>query len=1043
MLGVVSSIFLVGVLAAQVDPGLLSGLRWRLVGPFRGGRSLSAVGVPSSDRTFYFGSVGGGVWETTDAGLSWRPIFDSQPIASIGAVAVAPSNPNIIYVGSGEADMRSDIGYGNGMYKSSDAGKTWTHIGLEDTHQIGRVIVDPHNPDVVFVAALGHAYAPNSERGVFRSNDGGKTWSRVLYKDDNTGAIDIAFDPQNSQTIYASMWQTRRPPWNIYPPSNGPGSGLYKSIDGGATWTQLQGGLPSEGLGRIGIAVAPSNPNRVYLIVDAKQGGLYRSDDAGKTWTRTDDEARIWTRGWYFGTVTVDPNNADVVYIPNTSVYKSIDGGKSFVGFKGEPGGDDYHSVWVAPEDSNRIIISSDQGTVITLNGGKTWSSWYNQPTAQFYHAITDNRFPYWIYGPQQDSGAIAVASRSNYASITERDVRPISVGEENGYVAPDPLNTDVVFGGTVTRYNWLTAQNQDVSPSIGRPENFRHTWTLPLVFSPADPHKLYFSHQMLFRTMNGGNSWDQISPDLTRENPGVPPNLDATTGASGLASPRKGVIYAIAPSPLDAQLVWIGTDDGLIQITSDDGKHWTNITPPQLTPWSKVGIIEASHFDKLTAYAAVDRHRLDDRQPYIYRTHDGGKTWQMVANGIPAGHFVNVVREDPKKRGLLYAGTELGIYISFDDGDHWQPLQLNLPITSVRDIEVHGNDLVVATHGRSLWIMDDIEPLREINPAVNTQPAHLFQPTEALRIRPGSDQATPYPKELPHGENPPNGAIVYYYLKDVQTAPVTLEVLDSKGTVIRRYASNQKPRAVQEKSLRVTMDWVTIEPSLSAAAGMHRFVWNLQYPPAALNESQPWRSAVGVWALPGKYTVRLTAGGHTYEQPLAVKMDPRVNTPTADLAAQFDIAQRTAAAIRQISPALKQAKNISSQVAALQLKTKDNSATGKLLSNFMRQLSTVMGPPPLNYGAPVIPLITDRTSLEYLLASYTELEDAVESADRAPTQEQESASQTYDKTLQTTIPEWHGVLQDLAKLNQQLKEEGLTQITAQPASNVPESEEY
>ncbi|HXZ28303.1 MAG TPA: hypothetical protein VEG08_09940, partial [Terriglobales bacterium] len=721
--------------AQQVDPAVFAGLHWRLVGPFRGGRALTATGVPGQPSVFYFGSVGGGVWKSTDAGNTWEPIFDSQKIASIGAIAVAPSAPDVVYVGTGEADMRSQISYGDGMYKSSDAGRSWTHIGLEDSQQIGRILVDPHDPDRVFVAVLGHAYAANSQRGVFRSSDGGKHWDRVLYKDDNTGAIDLAFDPTNSQVIYAALWQTRRPPWNIYPASNGPGSGLFKSTDGGTTWQQLTQGLPTEGLGRIGVAVAPSDPNRVYALVDAKDGGLYRSDDAGRTWTRASNEARTWGRGWYFGVVEVDPKNPDVVYVCNTSVYKSVDGGKNFTAFRGAPGGDDYHGLWIAPDDPQRMIVSSDQGTIVTLNGGQTWSSWYNQPTAQLYHVATDQRFPYWIYGAQQDSGTIAVPSRTDYASITGHDWGPVALGESD-MVAPDPLHPGIVFGGTVDRYDVATSQGQDVSPTIGRPGTFRRTWTLPLVFSSADPHKLYFSHQFLYRSTNGGRSWEQISPDLTREDPGVPANLDPVTAGYGLASPRKGVIYSIAPSPLSPNLLWVGTDDGLIHRSSDDGKHWSDVTPKELTAWSKVATLEASHFDEKVAYAAVDRHRLDDYRPYIYRTHDGGKTWQMVAKSIPADSFVNVVREDPLRAGMLYAGTELGIYVSFNDGDDWQPLQFNLPVSSVRDITIHGDDLVVATHGRSFWILDDITPLREAKAELAAEPVHLFKPATALRIR-------------------------------------------------------------------------------------------------------------------------------------------------------------------------------------------------------------------------------------------------------------------------------------------------------------------
>ncbi|MCL5671017.1 MAG: hypothetical protein M1423_06955, partial [Acidobacteria bacterium] len=602
------------VVAQQYNPQLFDGMRWRLVGPFRGGRALTACGVPGEPDVFYFGAVDGGVWKSTDAGRVWKPIFDHEPIASIGAMAVAPSDPEVIYVGTGEADMRSDISYGNGMYKSTDGGRTWTHIGLADTQQIGRVLVDPHNPNLVYAAALGHAYGPNAERGVFRSTDGGETWHKVLYKNENTGAIDLAFDPANSATLYAALWQTRRPPWSVYPPSNGPGSGLYKSADGGNTWKHLTGhGLPQEGLGRIGIAVAPSNPNRIYLIVDAKEGGLYRSDDAGKTWQRVDGEARIWGRGWYFGGVTVDPKNENVVYVANTALYRSQDGGKTFTVLKGAPGGDDYHDLWIDPHDTSHMIVASDQGTVVTLNDGRTWSSWYNQPTAQLYHIITDNQFPYWIYGAQQDSGSLGIISRSAYLGINGFSWRPIDVGGESEYIATDPLNPHILYGGSagtgVSRFNLLTNQNQDISPTLAHPGVYRSTWTLPLVRSPIDPHVLYFGSQAIFRTADGGDTWQIISPDLARENPGIPPNLDPVTAADTAGGNRRGVVYTIAPSPLEEGTIWAGTDDGLIQLTRDGGKTWQNVTPPGLAAWSKISMLEASHFDAETAYAAVDRH--------------------------------------------------------------------------------------------------------------------------------------------------------------------------------------------------------------------------------------------------------------------------------------------------------------------------------------------------------------------------------------------------------------------------------------------------
>ncbi|MCU1309020.1 MAG: hypothetical protein JWO20_145 [Candidatus Angelobacter sp.] len=1018
-------------LAQQTDPALFSDMKWRLVGPFRGGRSLSAVGVPGNSSTFYFGAVGGGVWKSTDAGTTWAPIFDSQPIASIGAVEVAPSDPNVIYVGSGEADMRDDITYGNGIYKSTDAGQTWSNIGLRDSRQIGRIIINPKNPDDVFVAALGHAYGPNAERGVFRTTDGGRNWKRVLFKDDSTGAIDLAFDPQDPKVIYASLWQTRRPPWNVYPASNGPGCGLYKSTDAGATWQQLKNGLPEEGLGRIGIAISANDHNRIYLIVDAKEGGLYRSDDAGKTFTRTDKEQRIWGRGWYFGGITADPKNADVLYVSNTSVYKSTDGGKSFTAFKGAPGGDDYHSVWISPDDSARMVVSSDQGTIVTLNGGKTWSSWYNQPTAQFYHVATDNRFPYWIYGAQQDSGAMAVPSRSNSASISERDWHPVEVGGESGMIATNPADPNVVFGGTVSRYDFTTAQSQNISPTTGRAGSFRTIWTLPLAISSADTSKLYFAHQMLFRTIDAGKHWDVISPDLTREDPGVPANLDAITAKYGLASPRKGVIYTIAPSPLDAALIWVGTDDGLIHVTHDDGKHWQNVTPEKLTPWSKVGIIEASKQDKQSAYAAVDRHRLEDLRPYIYRTHDGGKSWQLINKGIPDGAYVNVVREDKERRGLLYAGTELGMYVSFNDGDDWQPLQLNLPVASIRDVSVRKDDLVVATHGRAFWVLDDIGPLREVNSKVASESAHLFDPQTALRIRPGSDQGTPYPPEIPKGENPPAGAIIDYYLKDASASPVTLEILDSAGALVRKYSSGEKPPVVDEKALDIPIYWVRPPQILSDKAGMHRFIWDVHYG-ASLpggNRGGGRRGNSGPWAVPGQYTARLTANGKAYTQPFSVELDPRLKVTTEDLQLQFATSQKAAAKQAQISRASAQAASMTKQIKDLQTKSKPDDVTIAALEKFSQRVSDLAGRGTDVFG-PVDSVDTDQTSLRHLGTAFGQINSAVQSAAAAPTPDQLQALEENTTTLQSTLAEWQKVLtQDLPQINAQLRQANLAEI--------------
>jgi len=874
----------------RIDPSLYAGLRWRNIGPFRGGRVNGVSGVPGQPSTFYFGSVGGGVWKTTNAGRTWLPIFDSQPIASIGAIGVAPSNPNVVYVGSGEADMRSQISYGNGIYKSTDAGRTWTHIGLDDTRQIGKVIVDPRNADVVFVAALGHAYGANPDRGVYRSRDGGATWQKVLFRSNDVGAIDLAFDPGDPQTIYATLWNTRRPPWSIYPPSYGPGSGVYKSTDGGANWQQLTRGLPADGVGRIGVAVAPSNRSRVYAIVDAKEGGLFRSDDAGATWTKASGDNRIWGRGWYFGKVVVDPKNADLVYVSNTGVYRSRDGGRTFgEPFKGSPGGDDYHQLWIYPDDGNRMILGGDQGAVISVDGladHPTWSSWLNQSTAQIYRLAADAAFPYWVTGAQQDSGAVRVRTRGRFAGITMRDWEPLCAGGESGYTAPDPLNPDIVYGGTVSKCNVQTGKTTNISPEVDLPTPPRHTWTLPLVFSPVDQHALYFSDQYLFKTTDGGAHWTRISEDMTRENPGVPPNLDAATAADAPEPQRRGVIYSIAPSPVRAALIWIGTDDGYVHVTPDDGKTWQNVTPRELTSWSKVVMLEASHFDANEAYAAIDRHRLEDNEPYVYRTKDGGKTWTKITSGLPRGVYTQTIKEDPKRRGLLVAGTELALFVSFDDGDTWQSLQLNLPPASMRDVAFHGNDVIVATHGRGFWVLDDAGVLRQLTPEIAGANAHLFKPADAIILPPSTDDGTPTQKDEAAAENPPVGAIVDYYLKSAPSGPVTIEILNGSGAVVRHYSSADPVPPIEPNALVVNAVWQRPQEPPSAAAGMHRFVWDFHPdPPPGGGRGRGGRGGGGGGGggrggpppvAPGSYSVRLTAGGQTFTQPLVLKPDPR-----------------------------------------------------------------------------------------------------------------------------------------------------------------------
>ncbi|HXG88009.1 MAG TPA: hypothetical protein VNJ02_06705 [Vicinamibacterales bacterium] len=899
---------------APIATDALREMQWRLIGPHRASRTKAVDGIPGSPHTFYIGVVNGGVWRTTDAGRTWLPIFDSASTGSVGAIAVAPSQPEVIYVGTGEGQQRPDLATGNGIYKTIDGGRSWTHLGLRDSQQIAQIVVDPQNPDRLFVAALGHPYGPNQERGIFRSVDGGQTFAKVLYKDENTGGADLAFDPRNPNIVYAVLWEARQGPWENGD-FRGPGSGLFKSIDGGTTWRPLTTGLPTwEGdrLGRIGITVAPSAPNRLFAVVEARTtGGIYRSDDRGESWMRVNSDPRVLARPYDASDIRVHPHNADIVYVPTVVAWRSSDGGRTFTAFRGAPGGDDYQKIWINPTMPDVMIMTSDQGAVVTLNNGETWSSWYNQPTAQFYHVTTDNAFPYRVCSGQQESGSVCIASRSDHGQITFRDWAPVGV-EEYGYVAPDPLDPDVVYGGKVSRYDRRTGQVQNITPQPLRSADYRVVRTMPVLFSPVNPRKLYFASNVLWQTTSGGQSWDQISPDLTRKTWEVPANVGKYVGTDAARPTQRGVIYTIAPSYREEQTIWVGTDDGLIHLTRDGGTTWTEVTPPALTPWAKVSIIDASHFDASTAYAAINTFRLDDLRPHIYRTRDGGKSWQHITTGIPDGGPINVVREDPERRGLLFAGSEQAVYVSFDDGDHWQSLRLNMPATSIRDLVVKGDDLVIGTHGRSFWILDDITPLRQARAEVFAD-AHLFQPQQAWRFRWNKNTDTPLPPDEPAGQNPPDGAIINYWLPRRAAGPVTLDVLDRTGATVRRYSSDDPAEAFIEG--RNTPDyWLRPHQALSAAAGFHRFVWDVRhqrpavtafsYPIAAIHRNTP-RVPHGSWVLPGVYTVRLTVDGKQQTQSLVVRMDPRVTTTAADLQIQYDLSRALDQALRRVAAAL------------------------------------------------------------------------------------------------------------------------------------------
>jgi photosystem II stability/assembly factor-like uncharacterized protein len=1027
--------------AQQFSPSLLGGLEWRMIGPFRGGRTVAISGVPDRPNLFFAAAVDGGVWRTEDAGRVWRPIFDGQGSGSVGAIAVFPSNPNIIYVGSGEGLQRPDLSVGDGIYKTTDGGRSWQHLGLSAGQQIGAMALDPSNPDRLFVAVLGHPYGPNLERGVYRTTNGGATFERVLYKNENTGAIDVQLDPANPNIVYAALWASRRPPWSVGNGFEAPGSGLYKSFDGGTTWTHLTAGLPTaaDGLGRIGIGIAPSRPDRMYALVEARRhGGLYRSDDGGRSWVLANTERRIWGRGSDFAGVRVDPSDPDTVYVANTSTYRSSDAGRDFTAIKGAPGGDDYHSIWINPKNPGIILLGSDQGATISVDGAKTWSSWYNQPTAQFYHVITDNRFPYWVYGGQQESGSIGTASRSDYGEITFRDWHTVGT-EEYGYVAPDPLNPNFIYGGKVTRYNQTTTQTQDVSPVVLRTGKYRFNRTAPLIFSCADPHVLYLGSNVLFATRDGGQNWSIVSPDLTRPNPGIPANLGIFANYDPEHGAHRGVIYSLSPSCRSAGVIWAGTDDGNIQVTRDSGKAWHNVTPPELTPWSKVAQIEAGHFDLQTAYAAVNRLRLNDLRPYIYRTHDGGRTWQLIVNGLPNDEPVNTVREDQVRRGLLFAGTERTVYVSFDDGNHWQSLQQNLPATSIRDLVVHGDDLVIGTHGRSFWILDDITPLRQLDPAVASAPAFLFKPGVAYRVRRSTNTDTPLPPEVPAGQNPPDGAIIDYTLRAAAAGPIALEISDAAGRLVRRYSSADRLQPVDPRAFNVPMYWVKPQRVLSAAAGMHRWVWDLRYqtprvfmrdyPISAIPRDTPLAPR-GPRALAGTYRVTLVADGKTYTQPLTLRMDPRVKASPTALEAQFRAETAIAGALAHSHEAADEVRSALQQIISLEPRAQG--AVAGDLATTAKELEPFAGRPAFYGNIRPSGFLALNAALEMVYAS-------VDSADAAPTAADARAERTLDAELQRESAAWQSFKTTrLSKLNSSLHSAGLPPVNpnAPPAGN-------
>ncbi|HEY3777192.1 MAG TPA: hypothetical protein VGL35_03970 [Rhizomicrobium sp.] len=929
----------------QVNPALYQALHWRGIGPYRGGRALAVTGIPGDPYTFYMGAVAGGVWKSSDGGETWAPMSDKAPFWSVGAIAVAPSNRNVIYVGTGEAAPRGDITYGDGVYKSTDGGKSWTHVGLADSRQIGALIIDPANPDIVLVAALGHAFGANPERGIYRTTDGGKTWARVLGKDNRTGGIDVTFDPHNAKIVYASLWQALRQPWNFS--SGGPGSGLYRSTDGGVTWTQLKGnGLPGGILGRIDVAVSGADSNRIYAMIEAKDGGLYRSDDHGGHWRRVNDDGRLRQRAWYFSKIYADPKRADTVYALNTGLFRSTDGGKTFKLLPARHG--DHHGLWIDPTDPDRLINASDGGASVSVDGGKTWSTELNQPTAQFYHVAVDNDFPYHVYGAQQDNSSIAIASRDDEGAITDKDWYDVGGGEA-GFVVPDPRDSDIVYStneNLIIRWNKKNDQGRvidvwpiDASGHAAADLEHRFNWTSPLTLSPQNPDTIYVGLERLYRSTDDGSSWTAISPDLTR-------NDKSKQGPSGGPITKDitsveyyDTIFAIAESPLKKGLLWVGSDDGLIHTSPDDGAHWSDVTPHDMPQWSTISMIEPSHFEAGTAYVAVDRHKLDDIKPYIFKTADGGKTWVRIDRTLPEGAFVHAVREDPQKRGLLYAGTETGVFVSFDDGQHWQSLQLNLPHSPVHDLVVKGDDLVIATHGRSFWILTDLTPLRQISPETARTDVVLYKPENAVRLYyPDSVDLRP-----PVGENPPAGALIDYYFDAKPTGEVTIDIVDAQGKLVRHLTSTP-PKTKEQPP-----EWPDeLHPSntLPANAGMNRFVWNLRYDdpaqiPGAFYAGEPPRGPI---AMPGHYTVKMTVAGKSQTVPLALMLDPRDRGNAPGLAQKFALSMQVYHDQDALHRAVNDIRAAKAELAALHLKPGANAGLAGKADGLLRQASDIEG---------------------------------------------------------------------------------------------------
>ena len=993
------------------DP-LFRGMRYRLIGPFRGGRSLTVAGVAGDPRTYYFGAEGGGLWKTTDGAITWSPLFDKEGTAAIGSLAVAASDHNVIYAGTGEACLRGNVTHGDGIYKSTDAGKTWKNVGLKDSRAVGKLIIHPSNPDIAFVAALGHQYGPNTERGIFRTTDGGKTWDKVLYKDEKTGGIDIAFDPNNPNILFATLWQVQRTPWSL--DSGGPGSGLYRSTDGGSTWKKLEGkGLPKGPWGRSGVAVA-ANSERVYTLIQAEGGGLFRSDNGGDTWELINENRGLRQRAWYYMHITLDPKNPDVLYIMNVEFFKSVDGGHTFNHIRVPHG--DNHALWIDPQDTQRMIQGNDGGATVSLDGGKHWTSQDNQPTAQFYHVVTDNRFPYFVYGAQQDNSTIAIASRSDSGHIDKPDWYPVG-GGESGYIAPYPPDPLIVYAGGyeggLSRFDKRTGQIKAISPG---PEvtdgegaaklEHRFQWTSPTFLSPHDPDVIYHAGERLFKSTDRGQHWETISPDLSRN------DKSKQQASGGIEIDDTGteyydLIFAAAESPLTKGQIWAGTDDGLVHLTRDGGKTWTNVTPKAMPEWSRVSLIEPSLFDAGTAYVAANRYQLDDLQPYIYRTDDYGKSWTRITNGIPDNVFVRAVRSDPKRRGLLYAGTESGVYFSLDEGKRWQALKLNLPVTPVHDLVVKNDDLVLATHGRAFWILDDLSPLRQFQDEAKDKALHFYKPKTALRIQSGGSRR-PVPTA---GDNPPNGAVLYYYVK-AEPKEVTIDILGRDNKVIRHYSSKRIPPPTSPPDPESPKP----KPEIEVAAGLNRFSWDLRETEAPRIPGYfLWdyeSGSQGPLVVPGTYQVRITVDGESALQSLEVALDPRVNVSQNDLDKQYALESRVHSQLARVYQTALQMLDVRKQITDLNRRMGEAPQAKELIragEQLDKKIDAALEKL-VNFK-----ITASEDSLAYPLGLDGKLatlaEEIGHGSDGAPTEPEIQLFQKYSRMLDQDLSEWGSLI--------------------------------